>query len=89
MTVKDRATLAQLFAADSAPDTSSITAEREWFDRIGDLFPPTQDCFETEPAIIGGIKGEWVRARGARTDAALLYLHGGGYAIGSPKSIAT
>jgi monoterpene epsilon-lactone hydrolase len=70
----------------TARDTSSIAAEREWFDRIGDLFPPTQDRFETEPASAGGIKGEWVRARGARTDAALFYLHGGGYAIGSPKS---
>jgi monoterpene epsilon-lactone hydrolase len=86
MTVKDRAALAQLFAANSARDTSSIAAEREWFDRIGDLFPPTQDRFEAEPASIGGIKGEWVRGRGARTDAALLYLHGGGYAIGSSKS---
>src|SRR5262249_32484569 len=32
------------------------------------------------------IPGEWVRARGARQDAALLYLHGGGYVIGSPSS---
>ena len=35
---------------------------------------------------LGGVEGEWVRARRARGDAALLYLHGGGYAVGSPKS---
>jgi acetyl esterase/lipase len=48
---------------------------------------PPVEGFEAEPATVGGIKGEWVRAKGVRrTDAALLYLHGGGYLIGSPKS---
>jgi epsilon-lactone hydrolase len=34
----------------------------------------------------GGVPAEWVRADGARSDAALLYLHGGGYCIGSPNT---
>jgi acetyl esterase/lipase len=34
----------------------------------------------------GGVAAEWVRADGARRDAAVLYLHGGGYCIGSPNS---
>ena len=29
---------------------------------------------------------EWLRPPGVRTDAAVLYLHGGGYVIGSPRS---
>jgi phosphinothricin tripeptide acetyl hydrolase len=29
---------------------------------------------------------EWLRPPGARTDAVVLYLHGGGYVIGSPRS---
>jgi acetyl esterase/lipase len=33
-----------------------------------------------------GVPAEFVRADGAPTDAALLYLHGGGYCIGSIKS---
>jgi monoterpene epsilon-lactone hydrolase len=31
----------------------------------------------------GGVPAEWVRAPGAREDAVFLYLHGGGYALGS------
>src|SRR5690242_16881635 len=34
----------------------------------------------------GGVPAEWVRADDARSDAALLYLHGGGYCIGSPNT---
>jgi acetyl esterase/lipase len=34
----------------------------------------------------GGVPAEWVRADRARTDAALLYLNGGGYCIGSPNT---
>ena len=30
--------------------------------------------------------GEWVRARGAAAKRAVLYLHGGGYCLGSPAS---
>jgi epsilon-lactone hydrolase len=31
----------------------------------------------------GGVPAEWVKADGARDDAVFLYLHGGGYALGS------
>lgn len=37
----------------------------------------------------GGVAGEWVRRRGKANDkagAAILYLHGGGYCLGSPIS---
>lgn len=44
---------------------------------------PPPDDVAYEPIDAGGVPGEWVTAPGARTDAALLYLHGGGYAIGS------
>ncbi len=39
-----------------------------------------------EPATIAGIPALWVRPSGGATDAALLYLHGGGYVIGSPDT---
>jgi len=86
MTIKDRAALAQLFAnAGERPD-QSVAEQRAFFDGLGEMMPKTTDRFEHEPDEVGGIKGEWVRARGARSDAALLYLHGGGYLIGSPRS---
>jgi acetyl esterase/lipase len=40
-----------------------------------------------ERSVVGGIAAVWVRPdSGAVTDAALLYLHGGAYALGSPDT---
>jgi len=86
MTIKDRAALAQLFASAGNMEGQTVEQQRSFFDGLGDMLPGTADRFEAEPATVGGIKGEWVRARGCRNDAALLYLHGGGYVIGSPRS---
>ena len=44
---------------------------------------PVPDDVALEPVDAGGVPAEWVTAADARTDAAVLYLHGGGYAIGS------
>jgi monoterpene epsilon-lactone hydrolase len=35
------------------------------------------------PVDAGGIRGEWVEAPGAAADRVILYLHGGGYVMGS------
>ena len=63
----------------------SVAEQRARMDGLAEFFP-VPDGTEVEPAKVGGIPGEWVRARRTRNDAALLYLHGGGYVIGSPKS---
>jgi epsilon-lactone hydrolase len=63
----------------------SVAEQRARMDGLAEFFP-VPDGTEAEPAKIGGVSGEWVRARRTRSDAALLYLHGGGYVIGSPKS---
>ena len=55
---------------------------RENMHTMATMVPPPGDC-TYEPVDAGGVPGEWVTATGARTDAALLYFHGGGYAIGS------
>jgi len=39
-----------------------------------------------EPVSDGGIRGEWVLAPYADPDKRLLYIHGGGFFAGSPKS---
>lgn len=41
---------------------------------------------KAEPVIAGGVPGEWVTAPGADTGRNILYLHGGGYMIGSIKT---
>ncbi|HEY4940566.1 MAG TPA: alpha/beta hydrolase [Rhizomicrobium sp.] len=86
MSVKDRQTLAALFAAGSPIGSPSLAEQRAQIDALGANFPAA-DGLEVQPATLGGVKGEWVRAKGVRrNDAALLYLHGGGYSIGSPQS---
>lgn len=39
-----------------------------------------------EPVSVGGVRAEWISTPGATNDAAILYLHGGGYVIGSLDS---
>jgi len=39
-----------------------------------------------EPGSVGGIQGEWLRPPDAADGATILYLHGGGYCLGSPAT---
>ncbi len=41
---------------------------------------------ETRPANADGVPAEWVLAPGASAERRLLYLHGGAFMLGSPKS---
>ena len=52
------------------------------FERLWDEFPPPADM-TYEPVGAGGVPGEWIIPPLAPTDRAILYLHGGGYVIGS------
>jgi acetyl esterase/lipase len=46
-----------------------------------------RNIMKYEPAIVGGIPGEWVKRDHAREgDPVILYLHGGGYLAGSPAT---
>lgn len=84
MAIKDRAVVADFLKLrnDAGPD---IHAQRARLDAMGDVFAVPADV-TVEEATLGGVRGEWVRAPHARRDAALIHLHGGGYALGSPKS---
>jgi monoterpene epsilon-lactone hydrolase len=44
--------------------------------------PPPEDAV-CAPVDAGGVPAEWITASGAAADGALLYLHGGGYCMGS------
>src|SRR6202040_1285480 len=52
------------------------------FEQMAGLFPVAADV-KCEPVKAGGVKAEWVTAPGADAGRAVLYLHGGGYVIGS------
>jgi acetyl esterase/lipase len=60
----------------------SIEAVRSGFEQMGATFPVPPDV-RCERVTAGTVNAEWVAAPGAAADRAVLYLHGGGYAIGS------
>jgi epsilon-lactone hydrolase len=47
---------------------------------------PAEHDIKCEPVNAGGVSAEWISAPGAATDKAVLYLHGGGYVLGSIKT---
>ncbi|MBI1328574.1 MAG: alpha/beta hydrolase fold domain-containing protein [Alphaproteobacteria bacterium] len=50
--------------------------------RFGQILPDAT----FEPAQVGPIKGEWVRADASSSHRLILYFHGGGYVSGSPET---
>jgi phosphinothricin tripeptide acetyl hydrolase len=68
------------------PSTSLTIAERRaQYDRAERFFPTPTDV-TVEAVAAPEQPAEWLRPPGVRADAAVLYLHGGGYVIGSPRS---
>ncbi len=67
------------------PQTSLTLAQlRAQYERAQIAFPLTDDV-TLQVLDTGPVRGEWLLPTGA-SDAILLYLHGGGYVIGSPRS---
>ena len=68
----------------SMPDTSGLSFEERrsnFEDQASQL--PVADNVSCEPLSIDGIPAEWIAPDEASDQAVLLYLHGGGYCIGS------
>lgn len=56
---------------------------RDGADALAPKHPPEG---VTREVLEGPVKGEWHRAENAEAGRTVLYLHGGGYVFGSPKS---
>lgn len=69
----------------AAPPNRDIAAMRDGYNAIGSQFPCAADVTLTA-ADADGVPAEWSHTPGAARDAVLLYLHGGGYVIGSIAS---
>lgn len=50
------------------------------------LFSARTEQADSYSVQAGGVDADWITAPGARADRVLLYLHGGGYAMGSVRS---
>lgn len=55
---------------------------RAVFEAIASTFP-VPDGARSEPAAMGGVRGEWIEMPESSSNRVVLYLHGGGYVIGS------
>lgn len=49
---------------------------------------PRPDSLRYEAAEVGGVRGMWARLEESAGDRAIIYLHGGGYVVGSSNSYA-
>ena len=47
---------------------------------------PTEPDVKSEPVDANGVGAVWISAPGAAEDRVVLYLHGGGYIMGSPNT---
>ena len=65
--------------------TQTLAALRQLYDKAERAFPVGSDV-AVEKVVATGCVAERLSPAGADRQACLLYLHGGGYAIGSPRS---
>jgi acetyl esterase/lipase len=66
-------------------DTLTVAQRRAQYERAEKFFPTPPEV-KVEQVTASTVPAEWLSPPGARADAAVLYLHGGGYVIGSPRS---
>ena len=64
------------------PDNPTVPEMRARIGEVGERFPAPAEA-EVRPVTAAGRPAEWVSAAGCLQDRAVLYLHGGGYVIGS------
>ena len=76
-----RAHLAKLPPADSL----TVAERRAQYERAEKVFPTPPDV-KVERVTAGAAPAEWLHPPSARAGHVVLYLHGGGYVIGSPRS---
>jgi acetyl esterase/lipase len=69
----------------SRPRSADYKQRRRDIDARGLEYGLASDVV-VEPATAGGVRAEWLSTPGADRNAAILYLHGGGYVIGSLDS---
>ena len=67
---------------------TSVEEARLWYEQLTSEYKAHDDIV-TERVGAGGVPAEWIYAPDAAEDRVLLYLHGGGYVIGSMRTHRT
>ena len=82
MTTAQLDSLVTLLRSRPAPETPDVAEVRARFEKMGIVLGGAPDA-KCEKVDAGGVPAEWVAAPGCDPEKAVLYLHGGGYVIGS------
>ena len=69
----------------SAPTPETIEERRAAMETLAQLAPIPEDV-QCQPVDAGGVPAEWIAAPNADAERVILYLHGGGYSMGSIKT---
>ncbi len=86
---EDAPAVAAMRQAASAHKGEALGPEaRPMFDAMFAATPPAADV-RVEATTVGGIAGFWLRPANAQPGARILYLHGGGYMLGSAKAFTS
>lgn len=82
MTISQLDSLITLLRSRPAPATQDVIESRARFEKMGAFLGGAPDA-KCEKVDVDGVPAEWVSAPDVDGSRAVLYLHGGGYAIGS------
>ncbi len=82
MASRELTALIHLLTARPMPENATVAERRQGFDMLAAKLPVAADV-ACEKVDAAGVPAEWVMAPGAETGRVLLYLHGGGYVLGS------
>jgi monoterpene epsilon-lactone hydrolase len=82
MTVQELENIVGLLTSRPQVENPPVEDMREGFEKLAHFLPVPEDA-SVEAIEVDGVPSEWVRAPGASEARVVLYLHGGGYVIGS------
>ena len=85
MKPRDIAALRAHLAKVPSLDSMTLEEQRAQYERAEQAVPVPADV-RIDRITARGVPAEWLTVRGDDPRAAILYLHGGGYGIGSPRS---
>lgn len=75
----------ETFGRETSIDVSMLDMIRKEFEAGVIAAAPPIDGVKSVPYDANGVKGLWLKPEGANENRALLFLHAGGFAIGSPR----
>ena len=85
MSIEQLERVIELLVNRDRPENPTVEESRDGFERLARYVGGDTPASVTE-VDANGVPGEMVRAESATGDGVVLYLHGGGYVIGSPST---